>query len=49
MQIGFGSSAQTHVVYGRNEPGLAHFHQEIREALGLPVEGGTVQARDRAG
>jgi nitrite reductase/ring-hydroxylating ferredoxin subunit len=48
MQIGFGSGAQTHVVYGRNEPGLTHFHQAIREALGLSVEGGTVQARDRA-
>ena len=49
MQTGFGSGAQTHVVYGRNEPGLAHFHQAIRDALGLPVEGGTDQARDRAG
>ena len=38
MQIGFGSGAQSHVVYGRNEPALIHYHQSIRRALGLPVE-----------
>lgn len=37
-QIGFGSGAQSHVVYGRNEPALAHYHKSIRRALGLPVE-----------
>jgi hypothetical protein len=40
MQIGFGSGAQSHVVYGRNEPALAHYHKSIRRALGLPVDEG---------
>src|SRR5262252_4924118 len=42
-QIGFGSGAQSHVVYGRNEPALAHYHKSIRRALGLPVEEASVQ------
>jgi phenylpropionate dioxygenase-like ring-hydroxylating dioxygenase large terminal subunit len=37
MQLGFASPAQSHIVYGRNEPALAHYHQSIRRALGLPV------------
>jgi len=40
MQMGFGSGAQSHVVYGRNEPALAHYHKSIRRALGLPVDEG---------
>jgi hypothetical protein len=35
MQAGFGSGAQSHVSYGRNEPALTHHHQSIRQALGL--------------
>src|ERR1700759_4413241 len=35
MQIGFTSGAQTHVVYGRNEPGMIHYHQSMRSARGL--------------
>ena len=38
MQIGFNSGAQTHIVYGRNEPALAHYHKSIRRELGLPVD-----------
>ncbi len=38
MQIGFNSGAQTHVVYGRNEPALMHYHKSIRRELGLPVD-----------
>jgi len=38
MQMGFGSGAQSHVVYGRNEPALAHYHKSIRRALGLPLD-----------
>jgi hypothetical protein len=38
MQLGFGSGAQTHVIYGRNEPALAHYHKSIRRELGLPIE-----------
>ena len=45
MQIGFGSGAQNHVVYGRNEPALIHFHQAIRRAIGLPVEAKQVEAQ----
>ena len=45
MQIGFRSGAQTHVVYGRNEPALAHYHKSIRRALGLPVDEGPVPVR----
>jgi phenylpropionate dioxygenase-like ring-hydroxylating dioxygenase large terminal subunit len=47
MQMGFGSGAQTHVVYGRNEPALAHYHKSIRRALALPVDEG-LQARGAA-
>lgn len=36
MQPGFRSNAQTHTVYGRNEPALIHYHKAIRRALGLP-------------
>ncbi|MEZ5854406.1 MAG: aromatic ring-hydroxylating dioxygenase subunit alpha [Hyphomicrobiaceae bacterium] len=38
MQIGFGSGAQTHTIYGRNELGLMHYHQAVRRALGLPLD-----------
>jgi nitrite reductase/ring-hydroxylating ferredoxin subunit len=38
MQLGFGSGAQSHVVYGRNEPALAHYHKSIRRELGLSVD-----------
>jgi phenylpropionate dioxygenase-like ring-hydroxylating dioxygenase large terminal subunit len=48
MQIGFGSGAQSHVVYGRNEPALAHYHKSIRRALGLPTDAGAVAVRNAA-
>ena len=35
MQRGFHSLAQSHVTFGRNEPALAHFHAQVRDALGL--------------
>jgi phenylpropionate dioxygenase-like ring-hydroxylating dioxygenase large terminal subunit len=35
MQIGFESGATEEVIYGRNEPSLVHFHQSIRNALGV--------------
>ena len=35
IQIGLTSGAQTHTVYGRNEPGMIHYHQSMRKALGL--------------
>ena len=48
MQLGFDSGAQSHVVYGRNEPALAHYHKSIRRALGLPVDEGPVPVRQAA-
>ncbi|MGH8702696.1 MAG: aromatic ring-hydroxylating oxygenase subunit alpha, partial [Burkholderiales bacterium] len=33
MQRGFGSGAQSHVTYGRNEPALAHFERAVSDAL----------------
>jgi len=44
MQIGFRSRAQSHVIYGRNEPALAHYHKSIRRALGLPEDDEVVRA-----
>ena len=35
IQRGFYSGAQDHIVFGRNEPGLQHFHRSIKQALGL--------------
>lgn len=35
IQQGFFSGAQDHITYGRNEPALIHFHQSLRQALGL--------------
>jgi len=35
IQRGFGSGAQDHVTYGRNEPALIHFHRSLRRALGV--------------
>jgi phenylpropionate dioxygenase-like ring-hydroxylating dioxygenase large terminal subunit len=37
IQIGLASGAQTHTVFGRNEPAMIHYHRSMREALGLPV------------
>jgi phenylpropionate dioxygenase-like ring-hydroxylating dioxygenase large terminal subunit len=49
MQLGFASAAQTHIVYGRNEPALVHYHQSIRHALGLSVEDGSFAIEEAAG
>jgi phenylpropionate dioxygenase-like ring-hydroxylating dioxygenase large terminal subunit len=37
IQIGLTSGAQTHTVYGRNEPAMIHYYQSMRTALGLRV------------
>jgi hypothetical protein len=34
IQIGLNSGAQTHTVYGRNEPAMIHYHQSMLKALG---------------
>jgi phenylpropionate dioxygenase-like ring-hydroxylating dioxygenase large terminal subunit len=39
IQIGLTSGAQTHTVFGRNEPAMIHYHRSMRVAL----------QRDRAG
>lgn len=33
MQAGYSSGAQTHVVFGRNEPALQHFHRNLGDLL----------------
>jgi len=33
MQLGFGAAARKELVYGLNEPALAHFQRSVREAL----------------
>jgi len=38
IQIGLTSGAQSHTVFGRNEPAMIHYHQSMRAALGLPAE-----------
>jgi len=48
MQLGFASGAQSHIVYGRNEPALAHYHKSIRRELGLPVDEAPIPVRDAA-
>ena len=33
MQAGYSSGAQSHVVFGRNEPALQHFHRNLADLL----------------
>jgi hypothetical protein len=33
-QKSFHTGAQTHIVFGRNEPALQHFHRRLAEVLG---------------
>ena len=35
-QVGAWSGAQTHYLFGRNEPALHHYHNAHRAGLGLP-------------
>lgn len=35
MQRGFYSGAQEHLIFGCNEPALAHFHRAVHAALGI--------------
>ena len=39
IQIGLTSGAQTHTVFGRNEPAMIHYHQSMQVALGLAGTG----------
>ena len=38
IQVGLTSGAQDHLVYGRNEPGMIHYHQSMRKALGVTAQ-----------
>jgi phenylpropionate dioxygenase-like ring-hydroxylating dioxygenase large terminal subunit len=33
IQAGLSSGAQTHLIYGRNEPAMIHYHRSLRSAL----------------
>ena len=46
IQAGLASGAQVELVYGRNEPAMIHWHQQLRRALGLPVEGVVASAAE---
>ena len=35
IQANFHTGAQAHVIYGRNEPAIAHFHRMLREGMGI--------------
>jgi phenylpropionate dioxygenase-like ring-hydroxylating dioxygenase large terminal subunit len=41
IQIGLTSGAQTHTVFGRNEPAMIHYHRSMRAALELDSTGDT--------
>ena len=38
IQIGLTSGAQTHTVFGRNEPAMIHYHQSMQAVLCFPRE-----------
>src|SRR3954470_23129326 len=44
IQLGLTSGAQTHTVFGRNEPAMIHYHQSMRTALGLAPHGKSREA-----
>ena len=35
IQQGFATGAQSHVTFGRNEPGVQHFHAMVRSGIGI--------------
>jgi hypothetical protein len=39
IQANLRAGAVPHVVLGRNEPGVAHFHRALHEVLGAPRKG----------
>jgi phenylpropionate dioxygenase-like ring-hydroxylating dioxygenase large terminal subunit len=39
IQAGLQSGAQTHTVFGRNEPAMIHYHRSLRAALDLDTAG----------
>ena len=45
IQIGLTSGAQTHPVYGRNEPAMIHYHQSMQVALWACLFGRKAEGR----
>jgi Ring hydroxylating alpha subunit (catalytic domain) len=43
IQLGLTAGAQTHTVFGRNEPAMIHYHRSMRAALALPDEARTAR------
>jgi len=43
IQRGIGSGAQSHTVFGRNEPAMIHWHRSLRAALRDETAGGCVR------
>ena len=39
IQQGIRAGAQTHTVFGRNEPAMIHYHQSLHRALNEPRGG----------
>jgi hypothetical protein len=37
IQPGLTSGAQTHTVFGRNEPAMIHYHRSMQAALGMAL------------
>jgi hypothetical protein len=40
IQAGVTSGAQSHTVFGRNEPAMIHYHRSLRAALDLEAADG---------
>ena len=38
IQQGFAAGAQSYVTFGRNEPGVQHFHRSLHDALTVSAE-----------
>jgi hypothetical protein len=50
IQLGIGSGAQSHTVFGRNEPAMIHYYRSLQAALrGAIAPGGDDWARAGAG
>jgi hypothetical protein len=44
--MGLTSGAQTHTVFGRNEPAMIHYHQSMQAVLGSPLPGEVREAAE---
>jgi phenylpropionate dioxygenase-like ring-hydroxylating dioxygenase large terminal subunit len=46
IQLGLASGAQTHTVFGRNEPAMTHYHRSMQTALGGAPADRAIQAAE---